>query len=123
MIAAPSSVGRPGLADNFAGALAYITFIPAIIFLLRKTYKGNHFVRFHARQSIFFAIAAVVLGVVLRIVFSLVALIPDLGYLIAWLLVVVTCIGWVILWLVALIKALQGEFFRLPLIGHFAEKV
>lgn len=124
MIAAPSAAGRSGrLQDNFAAALAYITFIPAIILLLQKSYKKNHFVRFHAWQSIFFAIAALVIAVVLRIVFYLLALISGLGYLLASLLVLVTCIGWVILWLVALIKAFQGEFFRLPVIGHFAEKV
>jgi uncharacterized membrane protein len=124
MIAVPSAVGTIGwLHDNFAAALAYVTFIPAIIFLLRKPYKSNHFVRFHSLQSIFLAGAAVVVGVVLRIVFDLVALIPGAGYLLASLVVLVTCVGWVILWLVVVIKALQGEFFRVPIIGHFAEKV
>jgi uncharacterized membrane protein len=31
-------------------------------------------------------------------------------------------LGWVILWLVLLVKALQGETFRLPWIGNLAEK-
>ena len=105
-----------------AGALAYITFIPPIIFLLRKPFKTNPFVRFHSRQSIFLAIAAIVVGGVLRIVFALLGVIPHIGYLMAWLIVLVTFMGWWILWLVALIKAFQGEFFRLPIIGHFAEK-
>lgn len=110
------------LQDNLAGAVAYITFIPAIIFLLQRSYKKNHFVRFHAWQSIFFAIAALVIAVALRVVFYILALLSGLGYLLASLLVLVTCIGWVILWVVVLIKALQGEFFRLPVIGHFAER-
>jgi len=33
----------------------------------------------------------------------------------------VVCIGWLILWIVLLIKALQDEMFKLPLIGDWAE--
>lgn len=124
MIAVPSAVGGMGsIGDNFAAALAYLTFIPAIVFLLRKSYKSDHFVRFHCWQSIFMAVAAIAVGIVLRIVFALLALIPVAGYLLGSLVVLVTCLGWVILWLVVLIKAFQGEFFRLPIIGHFSEKV
>lgn len=124
MIAVPSAVGSTGsLPDNFAAALAYLTFIPAIVFLRRKSYKSNHLVRFHCWQSIFLALAAVVVGIALRIVFDLLAFIPIAGYLVGSLVVLVTCLGWVITWLVVLIKAFQGEFFRLPIIGHFAEKV
>ena len=124
MIAAPAAAGKSSpLKDNLAGALAYITFIPAIIFLLRKPFKANHFIRFHAWQSICLAGSAVLVGVALRIVFSLLGLIPHVGYLLAWLAVLVTSVGWLILWLVVLVKALQGEFFKLPIIGDFAEKV
>lgn len=124
MIAVPSAVkGMGSIGDNFAAALAYLTFIPAIVFLLRKSYKSDHFVRFHCWQSIFMAVAAIAVCIVLRIVFALLALIPVAGYLLGSLVVLVTCLGWVILWLVVLIKAFQGEFFRLPIIGHFSEKV
>ena len=124
MIAVPSAAASSGLLqDNLAAALAYITFIPAIIFLLRKSYKSNHFVRFHCWHSIFMVAAGVVLGGVFRIVFDFIALIPGIGYLLASLMVLASCVGWMILWLVVLIKAFQGEFFRLPIIGHFAEKV
>lgn len=124
MITAPSAVATMGgLKDNFAAALAYVTFVPAIIFLLCKSYKSNHLIRFHCWQSIFLEVAGVVVGIVLRIVFELLALIPVAGYLLGSLVVLVTCLGWVILWWVVMIKAFQGEFFRLPIIGHFAEKV
>ncbi len=46
-----------GLSDNAAGAIAYITIIPAIIFLIVEPYNKNSFVRFHAWQSIFLGIA------------------------------------------------------------------
>jgi uncharacterized membrane protein len=34
----------------------------------------------------------------------------------------VTLLGLVILWLVLLVKALQGQTFKLPFIGNLAEK-
>lgn len=124
MIAAPAAVGTTGfLRENVAGALAYVTFIPAIVFLARKPFKANPFVRFHSWQSIGLAIAGVMAGILLRVVFYLLGLIPWVGHLLAWLAVLVFSVGWVILWLVALVKALQGEWFKLPVIGDFAEKV
>jgi uncharacterized membrane protein len=122
MIVAPAAMTTTGLKENIAGALAYITFIPAIVFLRVKPYSQDPFVRFHSLQSIFLAIAAVVAGIVIRIVFALLTLIPRFGYLMAWLAVLVFVLGWTILWLVVLVKAFQGERFKLPVIGDFAEK-
>jgi uncharacterized membrane protein len=52
---------QSGLSDNAAGAIAYITIIPAIIFLAVDPYKNSSYVRFHAWQCIFLCIAAVAL--------------------------------------------------------------
>lgn len=38
-----------------AGALAYLTIIPAIVFLVAEPYKRDRFVRFHAFQCLFLA--------------------------------------------------------------------
>jgi uncharacterized membrane protein len=124
MIAAPAAAKTEGIANEaLLAGLAYITFIPAIFFLLKKPYNENHLVRFHSWQSIFLAIAAVVAGVLLRIVFSLLGFIPWIGHLLAWLAVIVISLGWLILWIVVLIKALQGGLFKLPIVGDFAERV
>ena len=46
--AAPASAAAAGgLADNVAGLLAYLTIIPAIIFLVIEPFNKNRFVRFH----------------------------------------------------------------------------
>jgi uncharacterized membrane protein len=111
-----------GPKDNFIAGMAYVTFIPAIVFVLVEPFKRNPFVRFHSFQSIFLAVATILAGIAMRILYSLLALIPVLGYLLAWLALGVVLLGWVILWLVLLVKALQGETFRLPLIGGLAEK-
>jgi uncharacterized membrane protein len=123
MIVAPAAVGTTGfLKENVAGALAYVTFIPAVIFLRVRPYNRNHFVRFHSFQSIFFLVVGIVCAVAMRLIFSLLSLVPRFGYLLASLAVLVVALGWVILWLVVLVKALQGELFKLPVIGDFAEK-
>jgi uncharacterized membrane protein len=108
--------------DNLIAALAYITFIPAIVFVLAGPFKRNRFVRFHSFQSIFLAVATILATLAMRILYSVLALIPVLGYLLAWLVTGVALLAGVILWLVLLVKALQGEAFRLPLIGSLAEK-
>src|SRR5690242_16408087 len=51
--AAPATMpAASGLADNLAGALAYLTFIPAILFLMTAPYNQNRFIRFHSFQSL-----------------------------------------------------------------------
>jgi uncharacterized membrane protein len=115
---APSS-----LKDNLTAALAYVTFIPAVVFLLTEPFKRNRFVRFHSAQSLLLTIATILAALVLRGLYSVLALIPVAGYLLAWLTAGVWLLGWIILWLVLLIKAFQGETFKAPVIGRIAEKM
>jgi uncharacterized membrane protein len=111
-----------GIRDNIAGALAYFTFIPAIVFLVVDPYKKNRFIRFHSFQSIFLTLAAVVASLALKLIFLVLSLIPLLGHLLLLLISVIVFLGCVILWLVLVVKALQGEPFRLPFIGDLAER-
>jgi uncharacterized membrane protein len=108
--------------DNLLGALAYVTVIPAIVFLLMGRLKRNAFVRFHSLQSIFLAIAGVLVVIAVRFAFSLFVLVPRIGFLIAWLSVAIVFLGWLILWIVVIVKALQGESFKLPIIGSLADQ-
>jgi len=123
MIVAPAAAGSTGvLKENLAAALAYFTFIPAVIFLGVKPFKRNHFVRFHSFQSIFLAIACVIVAIAMRLVFAALCLIPFFGYLLARLVVLLVALAAVLVWLVVVVKALQGERFKLPVIGGFAER-
>jgi uncharacterized membrane protein len=106
-----------GLADNVAGMLAYITIIPAIIFLILEPYNRSRFVRFHAWQSIFFNIAWWILWFGLHIV----AHIPLLGFLTILVWPLVGLAGFIV-WVFLLVKANQGLMFKLPVIGDLAEK-
>ena len=64
--AAPVSTGT-GLTDNVAGMLAYVTIIPAIVFLVVEPYNKSRFVRFHSFQSIFFCVAVFAIQIALAI--------------------------------------------------------
>lgn len=102
---------QSGLSDNAAGALAYVTIIPAIIFLIVEPYNKNSFVRFHSWQSIFLGIAAFAVDMVL-------SFIPIIG----WILLFPVMIAFLVVWIVAIMKALKGQRWKLPLIGKYAEQ-
>jgi len=106
-----------GMTDNVAGMLAYVTIIPAIIFLVIEPYNKNRFIRFHSFQNLFFCVAWIVLWIAL----SIVAHIPILGWLtiLIWPLI---GLGGLILWVILLLKANQGQMWKLPVIGDMAEK-
>jgi len=120
---AASAVASLRREDTFLAALAYVTCIPAIFFVLVGPFKRNRFVRFHSFQSILLAGATIVAAIAMRILYSIFVLIPVVGFLLAWLASAVLLLGWGILWLVLLVKALQGETFKLPWLGNLAGKV
>jgi uncharacterized membrane protein len=117
-MAEPNATGATtGLSDDAASGLAYLTFIPAIIFLVVAPYNTNPKVKFHAWQSIFLAgawfavwICLLIIGVIPVVNLIDVALIP-----LSWL-------GFIILWLITMIYAFQGKRFVIPVIGSLAEK-
>jgi len=108
------------LPENVAGAIAYFTFVPALVLLLIEPYRRSRFVRFHALQSLIFTFAAVAVAAALRLAGLLLILIPVAGPLL--LLVVYGLFGLAVfmIWLVLVIKAAQGEEFELPFLGALA---
>ena len=114
---ATATASAGGLQDNVAGMLAYITIVPAIIFLVLEPYNRNKFIRFHAFQCVFFYVAMVVLWIILGIV----AQIPFLGWATVFLWPIIWLAG-VIVWILLLVKAYGGQKFKLPVIGDLAEK-
>jgi uncharacterized membrane protein len=106
-----------GLTDNVAGALAYVTIIPAIVFLVLEPFNKKRFVRFHSFQCLFFAAAWTVLWIGL----SFLAHIPFLGWATVLVWPLVSLAGFVI-WLILVLKAYQGQMFKLPVIGDMAEQ-
>src|ERR1700689_5268973 len=105
---------QSGLSDNPAGAPAYVTIIPAILFLVMEPYNRNPFIKFHSWQCIFFSIACIGLWVVDMVL----AFIPILG----WILMLLIGLGVIAIWIVCVMKAFNGQKFMLPVIGALAEK-
>ena len=114
-IAAPANAG--GMAENVAGMIAYVTISPAIIFLVMEPYNKNRFIRFHAFQCLFFAVAWTVLWIGL----SIIAHIPIFGWLTVLIWPLISLAG-LILWVILLLKANQHQMYKLPVIGDMAEK-
>jgi uncharacterized membrane protein len=106
-----------GMTDNVVGMLCYITIVPAIIFLVMEPYNKSRFVRFHCFQMIFFCVAMIAIWIGLTII----GFVPGLIF-ITFPLHMLVWLGSFIIWIILLIKANQGQMFKLPIIGDLAEK-
>lgn len=115
--AAAAPAAGAGLADNVAGMLAYVTIIPAIVFLVVEPYNRNRFIRFHSFQSIFFFVALIALHFAL----SILTFMPMMGLLTIPLHLLIS-LGGFVLWIILLLKANQGQMYKLPVVGDLAEK-
>ncbi len=99
-----------GIDENIESLLCYVLgWVTGLVFFLLE--KENKTVRFHAVQSM------VVFGAlsVLQIVLAALRLPGTL------LLPVIGLIG-LVLWVLLMVKAYQGERFKLPIAGDIAEK-
>ncbi len=107
------------LSDNAAGAIAYITPLPAIVFLLLEPYNKSSYVRFHSWQSIFFAIVWVAVWFLLMIFSAMTVLFAPFLILPVHLLIDLALF---LVWIVCVVQAVNGKRFQLPIIGALAEK-
>jgi len=102
-----------GLESNIGGLLSYVLgWITGLIFFLLE--EKDEFVRFHAMQSII-VFGAITVG---SIVFGILFMIPFLGAILGGFLWIAS----VALWIILMVKAYQGERFKLPIAGDLAEK-
>jgi uncharacterized membrane protein len=105
-----------GIEPNLGGLLSYaLGWITGLIMILLE--KKNGFIRFHAVQSMvaFGAIS------ILLVAFGILDGLDVVGSLF-WALSIATWILAVILWIVLMVKAYQGERYKLPIAGDIAEK-
>lgn len=114
---APPVASAAGMADNVAGMLAYVTIIPAIIFLVMEPYNKSRFIRFHSFQSIFFFVAVFAIHIAL----SIITVVPFMIFL-TFPLHMLVFLGTIVLVVVLAIKANSGQMYKLPVIGDMAEK-
>jgi uncharacterized membrane protein len=109
--------------------LSYVFgWVSGLIFFLIE--KESRLVKFHAMQSILLNVLIAVAGIALWIVTFIIWIISTqlpgfvgaIVSLLATLIWIVFSIGLLIAWILCLVKAFQGTYFKLPIIGNFAEK-
>lgn len=114
----PESI-KSRLSENTIAALSYITFVPAIYFLIIPRYNRSAFIRFHAWQSLLLDTFAVIIslalsGLVLPAMKSEAVIV--LGFVRAmWGL-------WFGLWIATSLSAIRGKEFKIWGIGSFAAR-
>ena len=107
-----------GLSDNAAAGIAYITLIPAIVFLVAAPFKNSSYVRFHAWQSIFFFVAWAAIDILVGLIQTLV---PSAVFLTMTVLQLVNLAIFVVL-VIVFVQAFNGKLFKLPVLGGLADQ-
>lgn len=107
--ASTSGLSSTGLQPNVAAGLSYLFWwVGGLVFFLIE--KQNRFVRFHALQSLMFFAGISILSVVIGFI-PFIGLLSDLIWLVGF-------VGWIVL----MIQGFQGKYYKLPVIGDYAEK-
>jgi len=117
--AQPAAAPAQGqMAENVTGLLCYVLgWITGIIFYM---IDKRPFVRFHAAQSIVVFGGLMVVQIALTFIFGFGGFV---GFSFAWALHGLVELAGAILWVVLMVKAYQGERFRVPVAAEIAEKV
>jgi uncharacterized membrane protein len=104
------------LKPNVAAMLCYpLSFITGILFLVLAPYNKDRFVRFHAYQSILFAVAMFALNIIVGVITVVTPWFLDN---LLWTGLRLLAIGGTV-WM--MYQAYQGNQFKLPIIGDLAE--
>jgi uncharacterized membrane protein len=107
------------LPEDLAAALAYVTFVPAVVFLFLAPYNQSYRIRFHAWQSVLLTIAMFVTSFLLTVLtifgmlFGAYAVLEING--VVWLL-------WLTVWIICIVQAFKGKCWRVPVLGRIADR-
>ena len=128
---APGGKTSLGLDSNVGAMLCYIAnflcclgLVLAIVFLI--TEKENRFVKFHAVQALFLALAQIAVAIVVSLIGLVLELVLGMAHLgfIGWLMVlglrIILLLIFAVIWIMAGIKAYGGQWYKLPFIGDLA---
>ncbi|HZI47237.1 MAG TPA: DUF4870 domain-containing protein [Pyrinomonadaceae bacterium] len=129
-INAPGGQASIGMDANLASMICYLTMfccglgivVSLVFFFVEKT---SRLLRFHAMQALLFGCFFVALGIVFRILQFFVAIaLSDMvglfGTLGLWVIQIIIALLLAIPLILAAIKAYQGQYFKLPIIGNIA---
>ena len=116
----PAGGAQSGMSENTAGLLCYLLgWITGLIFFF---IDKRPFVRFHAAQSIVVFGGLHVIRIILGVVFGVHFFFGGWGELGAgFLLFQLIGLAGLILWILLMVKAYQGERFKIPIASEVAE--
>jgi uncharacterized membrane protein len=130
---APGGKASIGMDANLASMLCYLTMIccglgiilSLVFFFMEKT---SRLLRFHAMQALMYGGVWIIVGIAFRILSQIVsiALGDTIGFFGFWGLLLVRMLVALVLLaflIMAAIKAYQGQYYKLPIIGDFAWKL
>jgi len=130
---APGGKTSIGMDANLASMLCYLTMIccglgiilSLVFFFMEKT---SRLLRYHAMQALLYGGVWIVVGIAFRILMLIVnvALGDTLGFFGFWGLLLVrlfVALVLLIFLILAAIKAYQGQYYKLPIIGDVAWKI
>jgi uncharacterized membrane protein len=112
---------RSGISENTIAALSYITFVPAIYFLIIPRYNRSSYIRFHAWQSLLLDVFAFLCSVILSILVLPAVHSETLAIYVLDFIRVMWGV-WFGLWVVTAIAAMKGKKFKIWIIGNLAAK-
>jgi uncharacterized membrane protein len=116
----PASSAAP-MAENIAGLLCYVLgWITGLIFYF---VDKRPYVRFHAAQSIVVFGGLHVIEIILGMFFGVGMFTGVGGFSMAWALSGLVGLVVFVLWILLMVKAYQGERFRVPVAADLAEKI
>ncbi len=117
----PPKTSSTGMDPKVAALLSYLAgWVTGLIFFLIE--KEDKYVRFHAMQSILLSIAMFVIVIALNIVLAMLAFIADVFGMLFALVSPLLGLAFLVLWIMLMVKAYQGEKWKLPIIGDMAER-
>jgi uncharacterized membrane protein len=87
--------------NKLLAAISYLWIISIIMLLIKKDSK---LVQFHAKQGLVICVASIIFW-----------LIPGIGYILNILIVIAVVVGF--------IKAMSGEYYKMPGVSILAEKI
>jgi uncharacterized membrane protein len=113
----PESI-KSRLSENTIAALSYITFVPAIYFLIIPRYNRSAYIRFHAWQSLIPNVAFIISVTLSFLVLP--AMKSEAGIVLG--LVRAMWGVWFGLWIATAIGAMRGKEFKIWMIGSMATR-
>jgi uncharacterized membrane protein len=116
LVATPAGAGSSGMSENVAGLLCYLLgWVTGLIFYF---IDKRPFVRFHAAQSM------VVFGglTIIRIGLGTLLVAGSGFHVGVGVFALISIIGFV-LWILLMLKAYQGEKFRVPIAADLADQI